>query len=96
MRSSAIQLLGLGIAYRFPKIRAWATNRIPLDGLAGCYINASPITLGENRYIASQGPTEEDLIWRMVWQCEVSVIVMLTPLVEKDEEMLCLLSAGPD
>lgn len=70
---------------RFPKIRAWAANRIHLDGLANCYINASPITLGENRYIATQGPTEENLIWRMVWQCEVSVIVMLTRLVEKDE-----------
>ena len=71
---------------RFPKIRAWATNRIHLDGLANCYINASPITLGENGYIATRGPTEEDLIWRMVWQCEVSVVVMPTRLVEKDEE----------
>lgn len=71
---------------RYSGVRAWATNRIHLDGVANSYINASPIALGENRYIATQGPMEENLIWRMVWQCEVSVIVMLTRLVEKEEE----------
>lgn len=69
---------------RHPKIRAFANNRIRLDGLANCYINASPIALGEHQYIATQGPTEERLLWRMVWQCDISVIVMLTRLVENN------------
>ena len=69
---------------RYPKIRAFANNRIHLDGLTNSYINASPIVLGEHRYIATQGPTEEKLMWRMVWQCDVSVIVMLTRLVEQN------------
>ncbi|KAI1007974.1 hypothetical protein K3495_g259 [Podosphaera aphanis] len=73
---------------RYATIQPWAHNRVALDALAfpDNYINASPVTLGrQHRYIATQGPgtgQNADHFWRMVWQEEVQVIVMLTPFVE--------------
>lgn len=44
------------------------------------YINASPMTIGNHRYIAAQGPRENtfDEFWRMVWEENVSLIVTVT------------------
>ncbi|GAB1864958.1 protein-tyrosine-phosphatase [Camponotus japonicus] len=54
------------------------------------YINASFIRgyTGEDEYIACQGPKEETTydFWRMIDQYNISVIVMLTQLVEKGKE----------
>ncbi|CAG7664391.1 unnamed protein product, partial [Allacma fusca] len=46
------------------------------------YINASHISslLAENHYIVTQGPLEEtvDDFWRMIWEQQVTCVVMLT------------------
>ena len=61
-------------------------NRLLLQSQFGDYINASYVNMplpGENetlRYIAAQGPlphTVEDF-WTLVWQQDVSLIVMVT------------------
>ncbi|XP_031622627.1 receptor-type tyrosine-protein phosphatase kappa isoform X1 [Contarinia nasturtii] len=61
-------------------------NRVVLDKLDGVpdsdYVNASYVDslLKPNAYIVTQGPTEETVndFWRMVWQENVSAIIMLT------------------
>ena len=66
----------------------YASNRIHLRGLPCSYINASPVSLGEadheEKYIACQGPIDSTAshMWRMVWEQNISVIVMLTLPVE--------------
>ncbi|XP_061180609.1 receptor-type tyrosine-protein phosphatase epsilon-like [Saccostrea echinata] len=50
------------------------------------YINANFITdcIGENRYIAAQGPKGNTLkdFWRMIWQEDIKDIVMLANIIE--------------
>jgi protein-tyrosine phosphatase len=75
---------------RHQDVLPWEFNRIHLRGLPYSYINASPISLGDQdhdeRYIACQGPLDSSHMWRMTWEQDVSVIVMLTLPVENGEE----------
>ncbi|KAL1022845.1 hypothetical protein UPYG_G00033230 [Umbra pygmaea] len=71
---------------RYVDILPYDYNRVQLttgNGEAGCdYINASFIDgFKESRkYIAAQGPKEETVgdFWRMVWEQQSSIIVMVT------------------
>lgn len=59
----------------------------PILGVEGSeYINANYIDIRDKRYIACQAPIPHTFadFWRMVWEQEVTVIVMLTSLVECD------------
>lgn len=59
------------------------------------YINASPIKTGSTggmhdvQYIATQGPLDSTVsdFWRLVWQEQSSIIIMLTELAEQGESM---------
>nr|XP_022307738.1 uncharacterized protein LOC111113741 [Crassostrea virginica] len=76
---------------RYKSILPYDHSRVILHEGNGCskYINASFIedTNGEFAYIATQGPTENSVndFWRMVWQQNVSEIVMLTNLMEGEK-----------
>ncbi|CAG5863808.1 unnamed protein product [Menidia menidia] len=71
---------------RYVDILPYDHNRVQLNtgnGEAGCdYINASFIDgyKEQKKYIAAQGPKEETVtdFWRMVWEQQSSVIVMVT------------------
>ncbi|CAB3385260.1 Hypothetical predicted protein, partial [Cloeon dipterum] len=75
---------------RYKNLAAYDSSRVKLELLPGDensdYINANYVDAYERpkAYIAGQGPTAEtiDDFWRMVWQEKVSLIVMLTNLVE--------------
>ncbi|RMX56301.1 hypothetical protein pdam_00021644 [Pocillopora damicornis] len=76
---------------RFGNITTYDHSRVVLEKIEGDlnsdYINASYIpTVDEEsmNYIATQGPTSTTIsdFWRMIWQKNCSVIVMLTNLVE--------------
>ena len=62
-------------------------NYITING--GKYINASPISIGQqqNLFIATQGPKDNTIedFWTMVWESKSKVIVMLTNLIEADK-----------
>lgn len=62
----------------------------PLDNpLDPGYINANWVDIGDGeRMIACQGPLNSTIpdFWRMVWQNEVGLVVMLTQLVERGRE----------
>ncbi|XP_069678303.1 receptor-type tyrosine-protein phosphatase H-like isoform X4 [Periplaneta americana] len=77
---------------RYVNILPYDATRVTLDVIDGDptshYINASFIK-GYNddiEYIAAQGPTEDTTMdfWRMVFQHDVRVIVMVTNLVEQE------------
>ncbi|XP_038571372.1 receptor-type tyrosine-protein phosphatase C isoform X8 [Micropterus salmoides] len=71
---------------RYVDILPYDYNRVQLttgNGEAGCdYINASFIDgyKESKKYIAAQGPKEETVgdFWRMVWEQQSSIIVMVT------------------
>ncbi|XP_052280875.1 uncharacterized protein LOC127878390 [Dreissena polymorpha] len=82
---------------RYKDMLAYDHSRVVLnivDGKEGSdYINACFIEgfFKKRAYIASQGPTEAmmDDFWRMIWQYDVSTVVMVTNLVEMGK-MKCL------
>jgi protein-tyrosine phosphatase len=67
---------------RYQDVLPWAHNRIHLRGLPYSYTNASPVSVGnadyKEKFIACQGPVDSSHMWRMTWEQDVSVIVMLT------------------
>lgn len=77
---------------RYRDISPYDSTRVILkDSPLGDYVNASFVNLeisGSkiiNRYIATQGPlsgTCEDF-WQMIWEQNCSLIVMVTPLIER-------------
>ena len=78
--------------HRFKNIKAFDYNRVILRKINNQedsdYINASYIKdcEGQRRFIASQAPRKCTLndMWRMIWQENISYIVMLTNLKEGD------------
>jgi protein-tyrosine phosphatase len=77
---------------RYANVEPFASNRIKLQVKDGVndYINASPITLGDRNYIATQGPKDTNLnhFYRML-AADVSdpvVVVMLTQTHEAGKE----------
>lgn len=77
---------------RYINVEPWAANRVKLDVAEGVndYINASPITLGNRRYIATQGPkdTSTSHFYRMLASetAGPAVVVMLTQTHESGRE----------
>lgn len=73
-------------------VEPYAANRVKLNVAEGVcdYINASPITLGKRRYIATQGPknTSVSHFYRMLQEQtgEKAVVVMLTQTHEAGRE----------
>ncbi|UYV83722.1 PTPN14 [Cordylochernes scorpioides] len=76
---------------RFKDVLPYEENRVKLtptkENPYG-YINASHIRISRLSYIAAQGPlcnTVTDF-WQMVWEYDVTIIVMLTSLQEQGQE----------
>lgn len=69
---------GIAVPYNFNRIKLMSDDR---------YINASRIHIDDFTCIAAQAPlpnTVEDF-WDMIWQEQISCILMLTPLIEENE-----------
>ncbi len=89
-RTDHAQLMANKPKNRFQNVLPYESTRVrlvPLPGVTGSdYINASLIDGYKQRgaYIATQGPMEAYLadFWRMVWERESLVVVMLTQLSE--------------
>jgi len=79
---------------RWPDVLPPDDNRVklvcPPDLECSDYINANFIkgNSGENSYISTQGPLENTIIdfWRLCWDHQISVFVMLTREREKEQE----------
>jgi len=79
---------------RYANIAAYDHSRVKLNPIRGVphsdYFNANYISGYEKDavYIASQGPIDSVLgdFWRMIWDANVSAIVMLTNLVERGKK----------
>ncbi len=74
---------------RYSDIKPWDHNRVKLSEIPGLtwryqYINASPVKLGREKdaFIATQGPPDNETaatqFWRMVWQENAEIVIMLT------------------
>ena len=78
---------------RFLNILPYDRNRVKLMPIAGVrqsdYINASIIDgfQTKNAFIATQAPLYNtvDDFWRMIWEHNIHIIVMLTKLEERDK-----------
>jgi len=74
---------------RYTNVLPFDNNRVPI-GENNEYINASwihgEIPNTQKKYIATQGPLEHTIsdFWRMVWETNSSVIVMLTNIYENE------------
>lgn len=83
---------------RFRNILPFDHSRVVLPLLPGepysDYINANYIkdARGRQRFVACQGPTASTVrdFWRLAWQVDASVVVMLTNLREKGRERCAL------
>jgi len=60
------------------------STRVKLEDLTNNYINANFIKYGKETYICTQAPIENTFrdFWKMIWDQETFLIVMLTPLKE--------------
>ncbi|XP_048872095.1 receptor-type tyrosine-protein phosphatase mu-like isoform X1 [Brienomyrus brachyistius] len=82
---------------RYGNIIAYDHSRVRLQALEGeqnsDYINANYVDgyHRPNHYIATQGPMQETVydFWRMVWQENTAIIVMVTNLVEVGRVKCC-------
>ncbi|PVI04869.1 tyrosine-protein phosphatase non-receptor type 6 [Periconia macrospinosa] len=86
-KSAHIQIAGIekGSKNRYNSIWPYEHSRVKLEGVdsSGCdYINANHVqsSFSNKRYIATQGPLPATFndFWKVVWQQDVRVIVMLT------------------
>uniref|UniRef100_H2ZAR0 Tyrosine-protein phosphatase non-receptor type 20 n=1 Tax=Ciona savignyi TaxID=51511 RepID=H2ZAR0_CIOSA len=79
---------------RFPGILPYDHSRVKvqIDGNESDYINAGYIDSyeGARTFIASQGPKPDTVkdFWKMIWETNSKVIVMLTNLMEKNKVRL--------
>ena len=87
---------------RLVNILPFESSRVclqPLRGIEGSdYINASFIDgyRYRNAYIATQGPLNETVedFWRMLWEHNSTIVVMLTKLREMGRVCICLQILG--
>uniref|UniRef100_A0A4D5RJG4 protein-tyrosine-phosphatase n=3 Tax=Ixodes scapularis TaxID=6945 RepID=A0A4D5RJG4_IXOSC len=79
---------------RFTNIHPFDKSRVPLSVVGNdeksSYINASFVQgcNGEREYIAAQGPnlTTINDFWRMIWEHDIQIIIMLTQCVEGNKK----------
>jgi netrin-G3 ligand len=94
MRTDSAQLAANKSKNRFQNIMPFEHTRLkltPLPGVIGSdYLNANLIDGHKQKgaYIATQGPLEETAadFWRMIWERNIDVVVMLSNLIENSRE----------